>query len=122
MTVLAATWLTVGVLVTGCTTEPLEEVKPHNAAFSFAGDTLDVRQHGIPTDLVVGVRDDVLVSYRVSAAGGKPRDPELSLAGGVLQLGDPCPPLVFCDARYRVEIPEGITVLRDGEPTDIKGK
>ena len=109
------------VTATGCTNEPLEDVDPVEQTLEFSGDTVDVRQQGMPVELASSDREDVSVSYRVSPVSGTPSQPVFEITDGVLELRDPCPPMVFCDVRFEVEVPEGVTVLRDGEPTDITG-
>lgn len=118
---LLAVIITVSLGVSGCTNEPRDQVNPSEQTIDFAGDTLDVHQSEIPVDLAVADRDGILVTYRVSAVSGTPRQPAFVIEDDILELSDPCPPMVFCDVRFEIEVPEGVTGLRDGEPTDITG-
>ncbi|MFJ6379619.1 hypothetical protein ACIQI7_06340 [Kitasatospora sp. NPDC092039] len=98
------------------------DAKPEDRTFGFAGKSLNVKAHGHPTDLVVADRADVKVT-RWFDTGGKVGSVKESwtLTDGVLELRAGCSGLADCDARFRVEAPEGVAVLRDGRETELKG-
>ncbi|MGW7448687.1 hypothetical protein [Kitasatospora sp. NPDC054795] len=95
---------------------------PEDRTFEFAGRSLDVKSHGAPADLVAVDREDVKVT-RWFDTSGKIGSAEESwtLEGGVLELRAGCSGLANCDTKYRVEVPRGVVVLRDGRGTELKG-
>ncbi|MGW5354298.1 hypothetical protein ACWERV_27740 [Streptomyces sp. NPDC004031] len=115
----AAVLLVLGSL-TACSVDA-KNATPHSTAFAFSGDTLDVRAHGVPTDLVAADREDVEVTRWFDAKAGSKKTLVWKLHGGVLDLDARCKGLALCDARFRVEVPRDVTVLRDGRPTKLKG-
>jgi hypothetical protein len=96
------------------------EAPPEVRTFPFTGTTLDVESHGVPTDLVASDRTDVKVTRWFSARSGV-KDARWELRDGTLDLVAQCGGFANCDARFEVEVPRGITVLRSGHPTDLKG-
>ncbi|NKY58310.1 hypothetical protein [Nocardia flavorosea] len=44
-----------------------------------------------------------------------------TLENGRLELVARCGGFANCDARFRVEVPATLTVLRSGQPTDLRG-
>ncbi|MFJ2955694.1 hypothetical protein OG896_29165 [Streptomyces sp. NBC_00669] len=116
---LAAVLLALGSL-TACSVDA-KNATPRSTAFAFGGDTLDVRAHGIPTDLVAADRKDVEVTRWFDAKAGSKKTLVWKLHGRTLDLDARCKGLALCDARFRVEVPRGLTVLRDGRPTKLRG-
>ncbi len=98
------------------------DAKPEEKTFAFTGTSLDVRSHGAPADLVATDRQDVKVT-RWFDTSGKLGDAKESwtLDGGVLELKAGCNGFANCDTKYRIEVPTGVAVLRDGRQTDLKG-
>lgn len=115
----AAVLLALGAL-TACSVDA-KNATPKSTAFAFSGDTLDVRAHGVPTDLVAADRKDVEVTRWFDAKAGSRKTLVWKLHGGTLDLDARCKGLALCDARFRVEVPRGTTVLRDGRPTKLRG-
>ncbi|MCX4834599.1 hypothetical protein OG746_38520 [Streptomyces sp. NBC_01016] len=116
---LAAPAVAVLVTATGCASA--KDAEPEKKTFSFQGNTLDVRSHGIPTDLVASGRDDVLVTRWFDVGLGADDEASWELAKGALDLRAMCSKLANCDVRFKVEVPKSVKVLRNGRPTDLKG-
>jgi hypothetical protein len=94
---------------------------PEEKTFAFSGKTLNVKSHEIPTDLVAGDRDDIKVTRWFDAKAGSSKTLRWDLKGDVLDLEAGCTGIALCDARFRVEVPRGVKVLRDGRRTDLRG-
>ncbi|WP_406195644.1 hypothetical protein OH807_07905 [Kitasatospora sp. NBC_01560] len=78
-------------------------------------------RHEVPTDLVATDRHDVkVIRWFTADVIGKQRS-EWVLEGDTLTLEPSCSGFANCDARFRVEVPPHITVLRDGRATELKG-
>lgn len=107
-------------VLTACSVDA-HKATPQHKTFAFGGGTLDVRAHGTPTDLVAADRDDVEVTRWFDAKFGSKKTLRWRLDGDTLDLEAGCTGLALCDARFRVEVPRGVTVLRDGRPTALRG-
>lgn len=106
--------------LTGCAAAG--DATPEDKTFEFSGTSLDVKSHRIPTDLVAADRKDVKVTRwfdKGSKMGGSKETWQLE--NGTLELQAQCTGFANCDARFRVEVPRGVTVTRDGKATDLKG-
>lgn len=97
-----------------------DDAEPVSRTFPFAGTTLDVRAHDVPTDLVAVDREDVKVT-RWFDDRSPWSDAWWRLEGGALDMNASCSGFANCDARFRVEVPRDVRVLRDGKPTDLRG-
>ncbi|MEU1286442.1 hypothetical protein [Kitasatospora sp. NPDC005856] len=108
------------VSLTGCA--DAMDATPEDKTFEFAGRSLDVKSHGAPADLVAVDRKDVKVTRWFDTSGkvGSAKE-SWTLRDGVLELRAGCSGLANCDAKYRVEVPKGVAVLRDGRETELKG-
>ncbi|MFJ8628663.1 hypothetical protein ACIRD3_38275 [Kitasatospora sp. NPDC093550] len=106
--------------LTGCA--KAGDATPEDKTFEFSGTSLDVKSHGIPTDLVPADRKDVKVT-RWFDKGSKVGDTKETwqLENGTLELQAQCTGLANCDAKFRVEVPRGVAVTRDGKETQLKG-
>ncbi|MEV6979123.1 hypothetical protein, partial [Kitasatospora sp. NPDC093806] len=106
--------------VAGCARA--EDAEPESMVFGFTGGTLNVVSlHDVPTDLVATDRQDVKVTRWFEAnVIGRQRS-GWTLEGDTLTLEASCSGYADCDARFRVEVPPHVTVLRDGKATDLKG-
>ncbi|WP_234322581.1 hypothetical protein [Streptomyces sp. NRRL S-350] len=106
--------------LTGCA--KATDSAPEDKTFEFSGKSLNVSSHGIPTDLVPADRKDVKVT-RWFDKGSKVGDTKevWKLEDGTLELQAQCTGLANCDAKFRVEVPRGVAVTRDGKETDLKG-
>lgn len=109
-----------GIALTGCSVDA-KSAEPAVKTFAFDGRTLDVKTHEIPADLVATDRKDIRVTRWFDAKSGKKRL-RWELKGDTLDLEAGCSGLAICDARFKVEVPRGVTVLRDGAKTDLRGQ
>ncbi|MFE4395158.1 hypothetical protein DR950_23645 [Kitasatospora xanthocidica] len=98
------------------------DAAPEDRTFEFAAQRLNVVSHGAPADLVAVDRKDVKVT-RWFETSGKVGSAKASweLKDGVLDLRAGCSGIANCDTKYRVEVPKGVAVLRDGRETELKG-
>ncbi|MEJ3654750.1 hypothetical protein WEH80_17420 [Actinomycetes bacterium KLBMP 9759] len=110
-------WGATALVVAGCASHL--EAMPEVQAFPFTGTTLNVESNGVPTDLVATERTDIKVTRWFSARSGV-KDARWSLRDGTLDLVAQCGGFANCDARFEVEVPAGITVLRSGRPTQLR--
>ena len=108
------------IALAGCATA--SEATPVTTTFPFDGTILDVRSHDVATDLVATDRDDVEVTrwFATKLATGVKAD--WSLTDRTLDLRADCTGIANCDARFRVEVPLGVRVLRDGQATELDGR
>ncbi|MDA2805257.1 hypothetical protein [Nocardiopsis suaedae] len=118
----AAVTVAAAVLASGCSLPDATEAEPETTTFPFDGDVLDVQADGTPTDLVAADRGDVEVTRWIDTRGDPDVTSAWSLEDGTLRLDNSCSGVCVYDDRFRVEVPEGVRVLRDGEPTDLKGE
>ncbi|GAA2991113.1 hypothetical protein GCM10010519_25940 [Streptomyces lactacystinicus] len=114
--------LVVAALVSLAGCADARDAAPEDRTFEFAGRSLDVKSHGAPADLVAVDREDVKVTRWFDTSGkiGSAKE-SWTLEGGVLELRAGCSGLANCDTKYRVEVPQGVVVLRDGRGTELKG-
>ncbi|WP_433655169.1 hypothetical protein ACQPW1_30205 [Nocardia sp. CA-128927] len=105
--------------VTGCVSAT--NADPEYKTFVFDGAELNVDSHGTPTDLVQTDRTDIRVTrwFDTKAVGSVESGWELT--GGTLSLVASCTGLALCDAKFQVEVPGGLRVLRDGRQTELTG-
>ncbi|MFI0261935.1 hypothetical protein ACH4OW_23195 [Streptomyces sp. NPDC017056] len=112
--------VSLGVALTGCSVDA-KSAEPAVKTFAFKGRTLDVKTHEIPVDLVATDRQDIRVTRWFDAKSGE-KHLRWELEGDTLDLEAGCSGLAICDARFKVEVPRGVTVLRDGAKTDLSGQ
>lgn len=105
--------------VGGCAS--VADATPETTTFEFVGSTLDVHSHGAATDLVAADRSDVEVTRWFDGKGATGVQLSWTLEGDTLDLRAECSGFANCDARLQVTVPRQVTVLRDGEPTDLHG-
>nr|WP_206314202.1 hypothetical protein [Streptomyces coryli] len=117
---MAAALLAVGAL-TACSVDA-KNAEPQHKTFPLPGKTLDVRAHGTPTDLVAADREDIEVTRWFDAKVGSKKQLRWKLDSDTLDLEAGCTGLALCDARFRVEVPRELAVLRDGRPTKLRGE
>ena len=106
-------------VVAGCAST--ETATPDTTTFPYSGTTLDVQSHDTATDLVATDRDDIRVTRWFDSRFATGVRQVWQIEEDVLTLRADCTGFANCDARFRVEVPGDITVLRDGEPTDLVG-
>ena len=112
--------LAVAMALAGCAS--VDDATPETKRFEFDGRTLNVVSHDVPTDLVRGTDDDIVVTRWFAARFATGRKLSWTLVGDTLDLRADCTGIANCDARFRVEVPPGVTVLRDGAPTQLTGE
>ncbi|MGW0882546.1 hypothetical protein [Streptomyces sp. NPDC002671] len=106
-------------VVTGCA--DADDAAPDKKTFSFDGKTLNVRSHGIPTDLVASDREDVEVTRWFDVRPGAKPHSSWKLSDGTLDLQAGCERFANCDVRFRVAVPKSVKVLRNGRATKLTG-
>ncbi|MCX5206947.1 hypothetical protein OG897_36795 [Streptomyces sp. NBC_00237] len=106
--------------LTGCASA--KDADPETKTFAYKGKTVNVKSHGIPTDLVATDRDDILVTRWFDVGAGADEESSWELKEDVLDLVAKCSKLANCDVRYKVEVPKEMKVLRNGKATDLKGE
>ncbi|MFE7566251.1 hypothetical protein ACFU76_04695 [Streptomyces sp. NPDC057539] len=114
--------LTAGLLLTTTACADSKKADPQEKTFTFSGKQLDVRTNDNPTDLVAADIKDVRVTLwfdEGASLGGS--DITWELKDNTLDLDATCSGLADCDTKFRVEVPRDTTVLRNGNPTDLKG-
>ncbi|MFI5526281.1 hypothetical protein [Streptomyces platensis] len=116
---MAGVVLAAAIGLTGCATA--KDAKPETTNFPVDGKTLNVKSHGIPTDLVASDRKDVKVTRWFDVGMGADEESSWSLKEGILDLQATCSKIANCDVRFRVEVPTYLNVLRNGRATDLKG-
>jgi hypothetical protein len=108
------------VVLAGCATA--SEATPVTTTFPFNGAILDVRSHDAATDLVASDRDDVKVTRWFATKLATGVKASWSLTDRTLDLRADCTGIANCDTRFRVEVPLGVRVLRDGQATKLDGR
>ncbi|WP_050514953.1 hypothetical protein [Streptomyces rimosus] len=106
-------------VLTGCSVDA-KSAAPAVKTFPFTGRTLNVKTHEIPADLVATDRKDIKVTRWFDAKSGT-KTLRWELTGDTLDLQAGCTGLAICDARFKVEVPRGVAVLRDGAKTELDG-
>ncbi|WP_019629860.1 hypothetical protein [Actinomadura atramentaria] len=106
------------VAAAGCASA--SDARPESTTFPLTGKVLDVRSSE-PTDLVATDRADVRVTRWFSHRYATGVRKSWGLEGGVLRLRADCTGFANCEAKFRVEVPKGVRVLRDGRPTKLTG-
>jgi hypothetical protein len=104
----------------GCATA--SKATPVTTTFPIAAPTLDVRTHDVATDLVASDRSDVKVTRWFATKLATGVRASWSLTGQTLELRAECSGFANCDARFQVEVPHGVKVLRNGRPTKLRGE
>ncbi|MFF7230727.1 hypothetical protein [Streptomyces sioyaensis] len=106
--------------LTGCSVDASQQ-KPESKSFRYAGTTLKLTTHEVATDLVATDRTDIKVTRWFDAAAGS-EHLTWTLKGDTLDIDAGCSGIAFCDAKFRVEVPWGIAVTKDGKKTRLTGK
>ncbi|MFD0166898.1 hypothetical protein ACFVJH_22530 [Streptomyces decoyicus] len=106
--------------LTGCSVDATKAT-PESKSFPYTGTSLKLTTHEVATDLVATDRKDIKVTRWFDAAAGSERL-TWTLKGDTLDIDAGCTGIALCDARFKVEVPKGIAVIRDGERTALTGK
>ena len=105
--------------LTSCATAA--KATPVTTTFPFSEPTLDIRTHDVATDLVASDRSDVQVTRWFDTKLATGIHATWSLTNRTLDLRADCTGLANCDARFRVEVPNHVKVLRNGKATKLVG-
>ncbi|MFE0189361.1 hypothetical protein [Streptomyces sp. NPDC059008] len=106
--------------LTGCSVEA-SQAKPESKSFPYRGTSLKVKTHEVATDLVAADRKDIKVTRWFDTAAGTVHL-KWTLKGDTLDIDAGCTGLALCDARFRVEVPKGVAVTKDGHKTRLDGR
>ncbi|MFC9240880.1 hypothetical protein ACFTZK_31145 [Streptomyces decoyicus] len=118
--VVAAAAVAAALGLTGCSVDATKAT-PESKSFPYTGTSLKLTTHEVATDLVATDRKDIKVTRWFDAAAGSERL-TWTLKGDTLDIDAGCTGIALCDARFKVEVPKGIAVTRDGERTALTGK
>ncbi|MGW2020841.1 hypothetical protein [Streptomyces decoyicus] len=118
--VVAATAVAAALGLTGCSVDATKAT-PESKSFPYTGTSLKLTTHEVATDLVATDRKDIKVTRWFDAAAGSERL-TWTLKGDTLDIDAGCTGIALCDARFKVEVPKGIAVTRDGERTALTRK
>ncbi|MEU8916048.1 hypothetical protein [Streptomyces nigrescens] len=117
--VVAATAVAAALGLTGCSVDA-STAEPESKSFAYAGTSLKLTTHEVATELVAADRKDIKVTRWFDHAAGS-EHLTWTLKGDTLDIDAGCSGIAFCDARFKVEVPRGIAVIRDGRATDPPG-
>ena len=102
--------------LSGCSVDA-SEGKPAAKTFPYAGRALKITTHEIATELVATDRKDIKVTRWFDSAAGS-EHLKWELRGDTLDIDSGCSGIAFCDAKFRVEVPKGVAVTKDGVRAD----
>ncbi len=94
---------------------------PESKSFPYTGTSLKLTTHEVATDLVATDRKDIKVTRWFDPAAGSERL-TWTLQGDILDIDAGRTGIALCDARFKVELPKGTAVTRDGERAALTGK
>ncbi|MFI0906814.1 hypothetical protein ACH4TE_25310 [Streptomyces sioyaensis] len=106
--------------LTGCSVDASQQ-KPESKSFRYAGTALKLTTHEVATELVAADRTDIKVTRWFDAAAGS-EHLTWTLKGDTLDIDAGCSGIALCDAKFKVEVPRGIAVTKDGRKTELTGK
>ncbi|MEU5837268.1 hypothetical protein ABZ820_26860 [Streptomyces diacarni] len=99
--------------LTGCSVNA-SEAKPETKTFAYTGESLKLTTHEVATKVVATDRTDIKVTRWFDSAAGNKRL-KWDLKGNTLDIDAGCSGIAICDAKFKVEVPKGIAVTKDGE-------
>ncbi|MEW1659821.1 hypothetical protein [Streptomyces sp. NPDC093707] len=99
--------------LTGCSVDA-SKVKPVSKTFAYAGKSLNVTTHEVATKIVAADRKDIKVTRWFDAAAGTEHLTWV-LRGDTLDIDAGCSGIALCDAKFKVEVPKGVAVSKDGD-------
>ncbi|MFH9227268.1 hypothetical protein [Streptomyces lydicus] len=105
--------------LTGCSVDA-SKAKPEAKTFAYAGKSLKLTTHEVATKVVAADRKDIKVTRWFDSAAGS-EHLKWTLKGDTLDIDAGCSGIAICDAKFKVEVPKGIAVTKDGEKT-LSGK
>ncbi|MGP8300112.1 hypothetical protein [Streptomyces inhibens] len=106
--------------LSGCSVDA-SKAKPESKSFTYSGKSLKVTTHEVATKVVAADRKDIKVTRWFDSAAGT-EHLKWTLKGDTLDIDAGCSGIAICDAKFKVEVPKGIAVTKDGEKTDLTGK
>ncbi|GAA3161380.1 MULTISPECIES: hypothetical protein [Streptomyces] len=115
----AAVAVTAVLGLSGCSVDA-SKATPASKTFPYNGSTLKLTTHEVATKVVATDRRDIKVTRWFDAAAGT-EHLVWRLKGDTLDIDSGCSGIAFCDAKFRVEVPKGITVTKDGV-TALEGR
>lgn len=118
--VVAVAAVAAALALTSCSVDA-SQAKPESKTFPYAGSALKLTTHEVATELVAGDRKDIKVTRWFDAAAGT-EHLKWTLKGDTLDIDAGCSGIAFCDAKFRVEVPRGVAVTKDGRRTGLTGK
>lgn len=119
-TLVAVAALAATVGLTGCSVDA-SKVKPDTKVFQYKGETLKLTTHEVATKVVAGDRKDIKVTRWFDSAAGT-EHLKWELKGDTLDIDAGCSGIAVCDAKFQVDVPKDLTVIKDGKKADLKGK
>ncbi|MEW9520795.1 hypothetical protein [Streptomyces tubercidicus] len=105
--------------LTGCSADA-STAEPESKRFAYGGSSLKLTTHEVATELVAADRKDIKVTRWFDHAAGTERL-TWSLKGDTLDIDAGCSGIAICDAKFTVEVPRGLAVVRDGRAADLPG-
>ncbi|TSB18343.1 hypothetical protein OG422_17135 [Streptomyces sp. NBC_01525] len=111
----AAVTVTAALGLSGCSVDA-SKAKPTSKTFPYTGSALKLTTHEVATKVVATDRKDIKVTRWFDAAAGT-EHLVWRLTGDTLDIDSGCNGIAFCDAKFKVEVPKGITVTKDGTKT-----
>lgn len=111
-----------GLALTGCSAKQ----DSYSETFAFSGETLNVTNKNSNMGVSVSVYqgpvnpgEEVTVTVNTQTRGQSAKTPGWSLSDDVLNLDSPCGGgwLGYCEGSYSLDVPDGVRVLVNGEPT-----
>ncbi|NDL60547.1 hypothetical protein [Phytoactinopolyspora mesophila] len=98
--------------LTGCDVDA-SSATPESKTFAYEGDSLKLMTNEVATKVIRTDRDDIKVTRWFDSRAGSQRL-VWELEGDILEIDAGCSGLAICDAKFEVEIPEGLAVIKDG--------
>lgn len=117
--VVAAVTVAAAFGLTGCSVDA-SKAKPAVKTFGYVGKSLKLTTHEVATKVVAADRKDIKVTRWFDSAAGS-EHLKWTLKGDTLDIDAGCSGIAICDAKFKVEVPKGIAVTKDGEKT-LSGK
>ncbi|WP_166350970.1 hypothetical protein [Phytoactinopolyspora limicola] len=117
-TIAAVAALATTLSIVGCGVDA-SSADPESKTFSYSGDTLHLDTNEVATKVIVTDRDDIKVTRWFDSRAGNQRL-VWELEGDALEIDAGCSGIAICDAKFEVEIPKGLTVVKDGVELETK--
>lgn len=99
--------------LTGCSVDA-SSVDPETKTFAYDGERLNLTTNEVATKVIVADRKDIKVTRWFDSVTGTKRL-KWQLDGDTLDIDAGCTGIAICDAKFEVEVPEGLAVRKDGK-------